>query len=106
MNHFPRFARDNGLPLAFGTGFLVTALCQAVAGRARYDAEVRAPGAEPVGFARYVAPAGFAVAVTENRRSEYPRFFPSLFGTVRLLRRGPPDSKPVGASHGATGVEG
>ncbi|MDT9686588.1 DUF6766 family protein [Streptomyces sp. TRM76323] len=95
MNRLLRFARDNGLSLAFGTGFLVTVSCQAVAGRAQYNEEMRSLGAEPVGFARYLASADFAVAVTENWQSEYLQFFLYLFGTVWLLQRGSPESKEM-----------
>ncbi|MFV2121546.1 DUF6766 family protein [Streptomyces sp. Act-28] len=95
MNRFLRFAKENGLSLAFGTGFLVTVFCQAVAGQAQYNEEMRALGAEPVGFARYLASADFAVAVTENWQSEYLQFFLYLFGTVWLLQRGSPESKEL-----------
>ncbi|NKY15086.1 DUF6766 family protein [Streptomyces somaliensis] len=95
MNRLLRFARDNGLSLVFGAGFLATVCCQALAGRARYDDEMRALGAEPVGLARYLASADFAVAVTENWQSEYLQFFLYLFGTVWLLQRGSPESKEM-----------
>ncbi|WTT47847.1 hypothetical protein OG988_37420 [Streptomyces zaomyceticus] len=48
----------------------------------------------------------FAVDVTENWQSEFLRFFLYIFGTVYLLQRDSPESKPVGATHEATGVEG
>ncbi|MEU2183821.1 DUF6766 family protein [Streptomyces thermolilacinus] len=105
-NRFLRFAKDNGLSLVFGAMFLVTVFGQAVAGQAEYNDEMRSLGADPIGFGRYLASADFAVAVTENWQSEYLQFFLYLFGTVYLRQRGSPESKPVGASHDATGVEG
>ncbi|CAL9316851.1 MULTISPECIES: DUF6766 family protein [unclassified Streptomyces] len=94
-NRLLRFAKDNGLSLAFGAGFLVTVLCQAVAGQAQYNEEMRAIGAEHIGFGRYLTSADFAVAVTENWQSEYLQFFLYLFGTVWLLQRGSPESKEM-----------
>lgn len=47
-----------------------------------------------------------AVDVTENWQSEFLQFFLYIFGTVHLLQRGSPESKPVGAMHDAAGVEG
>ncbi|MEU4738050.1 DUF6766 family protein, partial [Streptomyces fradiae] len=80
MNRAARFARDNGLSLVFGAGFLVTLFCQALAGRAEYNGEMRAIGAEPITLGRYLTSADFAVAVTENWQSEYLQFFLYLFG--------------------------
>ncbi|WP_374984498.1 DUF6766 family protein [Streptomyces fradiae] len=95
MNRFAGFARDNGLSLVFGAGFLVTLSCQALTGRAEYNGEMRAIGAEPVTLSRYLTSADLAVAVTENWRSEYLQFILYLFGTVWLIQRGSPESKEL-----------
>jgi hypothetical protein len=42
----------------------------------------------------------------ESWRSEYLQFTPLILLTVWLLQRGSPESKPVGAPHTSTGVEG
>ncbi|MBT2530319.1 hypothetical protein J7E91_34465 [Streptomyces sp. ISL-99] len=39
-------------------------------------------------------------------QSEFLQFFLYVFGTVWLLQRGSPESKPVGSPHASTGVEG
>ncbi|GAA4935548.1 DUF6766 family protein [Streptomyces coeruleoprunus] len=90
-----RFLRDNGLSVAFGLGFLACLFGQAVAGRAVYNDELRALGADPVSFARYLSSAHFAVDVTENWQSEYLQFFLFLFATVWLVQRGSPESKEM-----------
>lgn len=39
-------------------------------------------------------------------QSEYLQFLVFLMATVWVLQRGSPESKPVGAAHSDTGVEG
>jgi uncharacterized protein DUF6766 len=42
----------------------------------------------------------------ENWQSEYLQFSLFILATIWLLQRGSPESKPVGAAHDATGLEG
>ncbi|MFE6617770.1 DUF6766 family protein [Streptomyces sp. NPDC057740] len=61
---------------------------------------------QPIGLGAHLTSSDFAVDVTEDWQSEYLQFFLYIFVTVWLLQRGSPESKPVGAAHTATGVEG
>ncbi|CAM5280461.1 hypothetical protein SALBM135S_08637 [Streptomyces alboniger] len=90
-----RFLRDNGLTLAFGAGFLLTLAGQAVAGHADLNNQLIAEDLQPLSFGGYLLSSDFAVDVTENWQSEYLQFFLYIFGTVWLLQRGSPESKPL-----------
>ncbi|WP_317852523.1 DUF6766 family protein [Streptomyces venezuelae] len=100
------FWRENSLTLAFGIAFLVVLVCQAIAGHAEFNEEMTVEGLQPLGFGAYLTSSDFAVDVTENWQSEFLQFFLYVFGTVYLVQRGSPESKPVGAAHTTTGVEG
>ncbi|MFV8129592.1 DUF6766 family protein [Streptomyces syringium] len=87
------FLRDNGLGLAFGIGFLLTLVGQAVAGHAEFNSQLVDEGLARVDFGGYVTSSDFAVDVTENWQSEYLQFFLYIFVTVWLVQRGSPESK-------------
>ncbi|MCW8378189.1 DUF6766 family protein [Streptomyces justiciae] len=95
MNRLTRFAKHNSLTLAFGTGFLLTLVGQAVSGHADFNNQLVTDGLHPLGFLQYLATSDFAVDVTENWQSEYLQFFLYVFGTVWLLQRGSPESKEL-----------
>jgi hypothetical protein len=90
-----RWARENGLTLAFGGAFLVALLGQSVAGHAELNNELHADGLASLSFGAYLTSSDFAVDVTENWQSEYLQFFLYVTGTVWLLQRGSPESKPL-----------
>jgi hypothetical protein len=89
------FWRANSLSLAFGAAFLVVLAAQAVAGRAEFNEQLAVEGLQQVGFGDYLMSSDFAVDVTENWQSEFLQFFLYVFGTVHLLQRGSPESKPL-----------
>ncbi|KMS77300.1 membrane protein [Streptomyces viridochromogenes] len=91
----PRFLRENGLSLAFGTGFLLALCGQAIAGHADFNNALVSDGMEPIGLGAYLTSSDFAVDVTENWQSEYLQFFLYIFVTVWLLQRGSPESKEL-----------
>jgi hypothetical protein len=90
-----RFLRDNSLTLAFGAGFLVTLLGQAVSGWQFFNSQQRAQGGEALPFLRYLSSSEFAVDVVENWQSEYLQFFLFIIATVWLVQRGSTQSKKV-----------
>jgi len=69
-----RFARQNGLSLAFGALFLVTLDAQALVGHADFNHQQVAHQAETVSLVRYVSSSSFWVDVMENWQSEYLQF--------------------------------
>ncbi|MBH5338663.1 hypothetical protein IHE55_29320 [Streptomyces pactum] len=92
----PRFVRENGLGLAFGTAFFAALAGQAVAGHAEFNNELATDGFPAIGFGAYVTSSDFAVDVMENWQSEYLQFFLYLYLTVWLVQRGSPESKELG----------
>ena len=82
------FLRDNGLGLAFGLGFLLSLVGQAIAGQADFNNQLAAEGLTQVGFGEYLMSSDFAVDVSENWQSEYLQFFLYITATVWLLQRG------------------
>ncbi|MFH9954606.1 DUF6766 family protein [Streptomyces roseolus] len=91
----PGFWRSNSLTLVFGGAFLVVLAAQAVAGRAEFNEQLAVDGLQQVGFGAYLMSSDFAVDVTENWQSEFLQFFLYIFGTVHLVQRGSPESKPL-----------
>ncbi|MGA5874210.1 DUF6766 family protein [Streptomyces cinereoruber] len=89
------FWRSNSLTLCFGAAFLVVLGAQAVAGRAEFNEQLAVEGLQQIGFGDYLMSSDFAVDVTENWQSEFLQFFLYIFGTVYLLQRGSPESKPL-----------
>ncbi|MER5310849.1 DUF6766 family protein [Streptomyces sp. NPDC002773] len=91
-----RFLRQNCLTLAFGTAFLLTLVGQAFAGCAELNTVLTSADLHPLGCGEYVLTSDFLVDVTENWQSEFLQFFLFVFGTVWLVQRGSPESKPLG----------
>jgi hypothetical protein len=90
-----RFLRDNGLSLGFGAMFLAALVGQMFAGRADFNHRQLAQGGEQLTLLQYLTSSDFAVDVAENWQSEYLQFFLFVFGTIWLVQRGSPESKPV-----------
>ena len=101
-----RVLRNHSLSLFFLTIFIAALIGQAIAGHAEYNNEQIAHMSETVSFWRYVVSSNFGQAVMENWQSEYLQFTTFIVLTVWLIQKGSPESKPVGAPHEATGVEG
>ncbi|WOX20419.1 DUF6766 family protein [Streptomyces solicathayae] len=89
------FWQENSLTLGFGAAFLVVLAAQAVAGRAEFNEQLAVDGLQQIGLGDYLMSSDFAVDVTENWQSEFLQFFLYIFGTVYLLQRGSPESKPL-----------
>ena len=98
--------RRHGLSLAFGVLFVGTLIAQAFVGHADFNAAQLAHNSDPISLWRYVRSSEFGVDVLENWQSEYLQFSLFILGTVWLIQRGSPESKPVGSPHSATGTEG
>ncbi|MGW6227394.1 DUF6766 family protein [Cellulosimicrobium cellulans] len=98
--------RASSLSLFFAAAFLASLVAQAVSGVAVFNTDQRAAGLDPVTFGQYVASSAFWVDVTENWQSEMLAVLSMVVLAIYLRERGSPESKPVGSSHEATGVEG
>jgi membrane protein implicated in regulation of membrane protease activity len=89
----PRFVRDNGLSLAFGTIFLATLVGQAISGADTFNHGQALHNGDPISFWHYVTSAAFWADVMENWQSEYLQFTLYIFATIWLIQRGSNESK-------------
>jgi hypothetical protein len=111
----PRLARDTGwrgqlysrsLGIVMGLIFLASWTGQSIAGWAAYNEEQLRELSDPLSYAGYVASADFWSRTLQNWQSELLAVGSFAVLAIYLRHRGSPESKPVGAAHTATGVEG
>jgi hypothetical protein len=98
------FSRSLGILM--GTIFLLCWLAQSVAGWAAYNSDQLAQREDPVGWLAYVGSADFWNRTLQNWQSELLAVGSFAVLAVFLRQRGSPESKPVGAEHGATATSG
>jgi len=100
------FLYSNSLLLVMGLIFLGSWFAQSVTGRAAHNAE-QADHVQPtLSWLEYVGSADFWESTLQNWQSEFLAVGSMAIFAVYLRQRGSPESKPVGESHEATGVEG
>ena len=111
----PRWARVGGwrtalysrsLGLVMGAIFLGSWSAQFVAGRSAYNADQLQDLQEPLGWTGYLTAPDFWNRTFQNWQSEFLAVGSMVVLSIYLRERGSPESKPVGSSHDATGVEG
>ncbi|MFI1812104.1 DUF6766 family protein [Streptomyces sp. NPDC020422] len=97
---------SRSLGTVMGSLFVLSWLAQSVSGTAAYNGVQLRQLEEPVSWAGYVATADFWNRTLQNWQSELLAVAAMVVLSIYLRQRGSPESKPVGASHTATGVEG
>jgi hypothetical protein len=97
---------SNSLGLTMGLIFLGSWVAQAVAGRAAYNAAQLRSFQDPLGLGEYLASPDFWNRTLQNWQSEFLAILSMALLSIYLRQRGSPESKPVGAAHSVTGVEG
>jgi hypothetical protein len=111
----PKWAKVGGLRTAIYSNSLVivmTALwlgswgAQSIAGWSAYDANQIDHQARTVSWVAYLGTNEFWGRTLQNWQSEFLAVGSMAILSVYLRQRGSPESKPVGAPHEATGVEG
>jgi hypothetical protein len=111
----PAWARASGwrrslysssLLLVMGTIFLLSWAVQSVAGWIAFGEERLRNLQEPISWAAYVTNADFWSRTLQNWQSEFLAVGSMAVLAIYLRERGSPESKPVGAPHDTTGVEG
>jgi hypothetical protein len=111
----PKWARAGGLRttiystslgLVMGAIFLASWLAQSVAGVAAFDEEQLSRQEDPVSWGRYLLEPDFWNRTLQNWQSELLAVASMAILAIFLRQRGSPQSKPVGTSHSATGIEG
>ena len=111
----PRWARaggwrthvySNGLLIAMAGIWIASWAGQSVTGRTAYNAEQIDHQLATVSWWGYVGTADFWNRTLQNWQSEFLAVGSMAVLAIYLRQRGSPESKPVGAAHDATGVEG
>jgi hypothetical protein len=97
---------ENSLVLVMGLFWLGTWLAQSITGVAQYNADQLDHHQDPVGWSQYVGTGEFWDNTLQNWQSEFLAVGSMAILAVYLRQRGSPESKPVGAPHDATGIEG
>jgi hypothetical protein len=97
---------ENSLVLVMGTIWLGTWFAQAVTGVVEYNSERLDHHMDTVGLWTYLGTGDFWDKTLQNWQSEFLAVGSMAILSVYLRQRGSPESKPVGAPHTATGVEG
>jgi hypothetical protein len=103
---FRRGLYSNSLGLVMGLIFIGSWLTQSIAGVAAYDEEQLSNLQDPVTWAQYLTEPDFWNRTLQNWQSELLAVASMAILSIYLRQRGSPQSKPVGAAHTATGVEG
>ncbi|MGI5401245.1 DUF6766 family protein [Streptomyces sp. CA-135486] len=98
------FSRSLGLVMA--TLFFLSWLAQSIAGVAAYDEQRLRQLQAPIGWGEYWISADFWSRSLQNWQSELLAVASMAILSVYLRQRGSPESKPVGAAHSSTGIEG
>jgi hypothetical protein len=97
---------SNSLLLVMITIWLLSWLGQSITGRVAYNAEQLDHHEAAVSWVQYLGSSDFWNRTIQNWQSEFLAVGSMVVLAVYLRQRGSPESKPVGAPHDATGVEG
>jgi hypothetical protein len=97
---------SNSLLLLMGTVFVAAWFAQSLTGWRAYNEGQISFGLGTVGWGQYLGTADFWSRTLQNWQSEFLAVGSMAVFAIYLRQRGSPESKPVGASHTSTGVEG
>ncbi|NYI04827.1 DUF6766 family protein [Allostreptomyces psammosilenae] len=97
---------SHSLGLVMGLIFLGSWFAQSVSGAAAYNEQQLRQFQAPVSWFEYLGSADFWSRTLQNWQSELLAIASMAVLAIYLRQRGSPESKPVGAAHASTGVEG
>jgi hypothetical protein len=97
---------SNSLLILMTAIFLGSWFAQSVTGWTEFNQQLREHHEPAISWLSYVGSADFWEHTLENWQSEFLAIGSFAAFTIFLRQRGSPESKPVGAHHTATGVEG
>ena len=100
------FVYSNSLVLVMGLIWVGCWFAQAVSGWTDYNDGRLGHHLDSIGFVKYLGSAEFWERSLQNWQSELLAVGSMAIFAVYLRQRGSPESKPVGAPHDATGIEG
>ncbi|HEV2812538.1 MAG TPA: DUF6766 family protein [Solirubrobacteraceae bacterium] len=106
VNGWRRTVYENSLLLLMGSLMLATWFAQLVTGRVEYNSEQLDHHEAALSLWQYAGSSDFWNRTLQNWQSEFLAVASMAVFAIWLRQRGSPESKPVGASHDATGVEG
>ena len=106
MRGFRLWLYSNSLVLVMGLIFFLSWFGQSVTGWSEFNAEAAEHGESPVSWLGYIGSSSFWFDTLQNWQSEFLAVGSMAVFSIYLRQRGSPESKPVGAPHTATGVEG
>jgi hypothetical protein len=101
-----RAVYSNSLGLVMGLIFLGSWGAQLVAGTSAQNSERLQNLQDPMSMGEYFLSPNFWNRTLQNWQSEFLAVGSMVALSIYLRQRGSPESKPVGSSHSATGVEG
>ena len=97
---------ENSLLLVMGFLWLGSWFAQSVTGWSSFSAHQVEHGDGSMGYWEYLGSSDFWETTLQNWQSEFLAVGSMAVFAIYLRQRGSPESKPVGATHEATGVEG
>jgi hypothetical protein len=97
---------SNSLLLMMTSIWVASWLAQSITGRINYDADQLDHQSASVSWLSYITTSDFWNRTLQNWQSEFLAVGSMVILSVHLRQRGSPESKPVGAPHEATAVEG
>ncbi len=97
---------ENSLVIVMATLWIGTWLAQSLTGVTEYNTERLDHQQAPVSWLEYLGRPDFWEKTLQNWQSEFLAVGSMAIFAVYLRQRGSPESKPVGAPHHSTGVEG
>jgi|SRR4051794_21617352 hypothetical protein len=111
----PRLARagglarrlyENSLLIVMGLIWIASWFAQSVTGWSDFNSEQLQHQEAGVSYLRYLGSSSFWEATLQNWQSEFLAVGSMIVFTIYLRQRGSPQSKPVGAAHRDTAIEG
>ena len=97
---------SNSLLIAMAIIFFGSWFAQSVTGWTDYNAEAADHGERAISWIGFIGSSTFWESTLQNWQSEFLAVGSFAVLTIYLRQRGSPESKPVGAAHRNTGVEG
>ena len=103
---FRLWVYSNSLLLVMGLIFSLSWFAQSVTGWSDFNADAATHGEDSLSWLGYVGSSAFWFDTLQNWQSEFLAVGSMAVLSIYLRQRGSPESKPVGAPHTATGIEG
>ena len=101
-----RHVYSNSLLILMGTIWIACWVVQSLTGWSDYNSQQLSHGEHTISWLQYLGSADFWEATLQNWQSEFLAVGSMAVFSIYLRQRGSPQSKPVGAAHADTAIEG